>query len=227
MAATLRFRNLIRSVRSEGIGSSAKAYWSRIRERFDETRLGIDSDQIIGLDKLALACEERRDHVPTKFRDFRAMKAAFRPTSQSEVFVDYGAGLGRMVVLAATLPFKKVIGIEISEQLAGRARDNVRQCRAKLQCRDIEIFTIDATKFEAPPEVTTIFFYNPFVGSILSDVLRNIRHSYDTRPRRLRIFCSVPDGGAFDSQIRKVEWLRLEKTIKLGDNSSCLIFAVK
>ena len=41
------------------------------------------------------------------------------------VFVDYGAGKGRVLAAAATHPFQKVIGVEISEALAGIARRNL------------------------------------------------------------------------------------------------------
>jgi predicted RNA methylase len=43
------------------------------------------------------------------------------PRADDEVFLDYGAGLGRVLILAAMLPFKRVIAVELSPILAAKA----------------------------------------------------------------------------------------------------------
>ena len=144
------------------------------------------------LKEIGLEHYERRERAPTGFDDFRCMKKFLMPETPNEVFIDYGAGLGRVVVLAAMLPFKRVIGIEISPVLVERARENLSRCRVKLRCKDVEILTLDATTFEVPTEATTIYFNNPFAGKILAKVLDNIRRSYEKRPRRIKIVCNLP-----------------------------------
>ena len=47
----------------------------------------------------------------------------------------------------------------------------------------------DATTFEVPTDVTTIYFNNPFAGKILAKVLHKIRKSYEQQPRRIKIIC--------------------------------------
>ncbi len=44
-------------------------------------------------------------------------------------FLDFGSGKGRMVIAAATLPFRRVLGVEISDRLLQEARRNVEAMR--------------------------------------------------------------------------------------------------
>ena len=56
-----------------------------------------------------------------------------RPDAPIEAFtfVDVGAGMGRAVLLAAELPFKAVVGVELNPTLAGIARRNAAMWRRR------------------------------------------------------------------------------------------------
>src|SRR5437763_817462 len=60
--------------------------------------------------------------------EYSHLRDAFRdiplPPGQV-VFVDYGAGKGRALAAAATRPYRKVVGVEISARLAEDARGNL------------------------------------------------------------------------------------------------------
>ena len=45
------------------------------------------------------------------------------------VFVDYGSGKGRTLLVAAEFPFKKIVGVEIAQELHAIAGKNVDQYR--------------------------------------------------------------------------------------------------
>jgi len=214
-------------VSRHGLLSAIQSYWKHLREQVNERKIGIRSGDIISLKELGLEHEERREHYPTQFHHFRRIVRYLGPDSSEEVFLDYGAGLGRVVILAAMLPFKRVIGIELSPDLARRARENVQRCRKKLRSGDIEILTVDATAYTVPTDVTTIFFNNPFAGGILADVLRNIRRSHTQRPRPIRVVCNLPHSCAFYEQIRQADGFRLQRRIELGDGRMCLVFQVQ
>ena len=144
----------------------------------------LDQERLLRLRELDLEHEERREHYPTSLEDFRRMEVFLRPRGQGEVFLDYGAGLGQAVILAAMLPFQRVIGIELSPILASRAQENISTCQHKFRCKDIEVVVTDATSFEIPQDVTTIYFNNPFAGKILEHVLDNIKSSHQRRAKR-------------------------------------------
>jgi predicted RNA methylase len=220
-------KNCATSVRRYGLGITAGLYSNRLRERLFEKRLGIRSGDIIPLRELGLEHEERREHCPTSLQDFRRMEEFLRPRAKDEVFLDYGAGLGRMLVLAAMFPYKRVIGVELSPVLATRARENISKCKNKLRCKDIEVFASDAGSFELGPEVTTVYFNNPFAGTILKSVLRRIVASYSENPRALRIVCNLPQESAFFSIMEKEDQFVLDKQFDLGTHRRCCVFLIK
>ena len=88
------------------------------------------------------------------------------------------------MVLAATFPFRRVIGVEISEALQAMARRkrgaaHGRNCSAK----NIELVTCDAAEYEIPDDVIAIYFFNPFYASVLSNCLAQIRRIVDAAGR--------------------------------------------
>ena len=50
-------------------------------------------------------------------------------------FIDVGAGMGRAVLLAAELPFRRVVGVELNPTLARIARKNLTAWRASGRAR--------------------------------------------------------------------------------------------
>jgi len=224
---TSQFVNCVNSVRRHGMAKTVAAYWNRVGELIFDGRLGIRSSEIISLKDLGLEHDERRDHYPTQLSDLRRMKEFLQPDTQNEVFVDYGAGLGWVVIFAAMLPFRRVIGIELSQVLAERARENVCKCKSKLRCKDIDIINADAATFEIPAETTTIFFNNPFAGEILASVLENVQRSHRQQPRPIRLVCNVPTESAFGEQIRRAKGLCLQRHFDLSEGRRCFVYVVK
>jgi 16S rRNA G966 N2-methylase RsmD len=218
--------NSLKSILRHGLAATITLQWNRLRERIYERRLGIQSADIISLKELDLEHEERREHWPTQFYHFRSMEKFLRPETPNDVFIDYGAGLGRMLILAAMLPFKRVIGIEISPKLVERARDNISRCRGNLRCKDIQVLTVDAMAFELPTDATTIYFNNPFSGEVLATVLKKIKLSYGQRPRPIKLVCNLPLQCAFRDQISKADGFELQQQVNLWNNRQCLVFSM-
>jgi hypothetical protein len=109
-----------------------------------------------------------------------------------DVFIDFGSGKGRVVYQAAQFPFKRVIGVEIAEELTRIARYNIDHNRDRLICGDIELVTEDAVSYQVPDDVTVAYFYHPFEGQIFARVIDNVVASLDRNPRRLRIIYVYP-----------------------------------
>src|ERR1700744_1727908 len=84
--------------------------------------------------------------APSVFRALLKRWRQTRPCSDINdfAFVDIGAGMGRAVLLAAEMPFRKVVGVELHPTLARIARRNLRHWRAlgrvhaptSIHCRD-------------------------------------------------------------------------------------------
>ena len=103
-------------------------------------------------------------------------------------FIDMGSGKGRMLLLAAELPFRRIIGVEFASDLSALAQRNVKKYRnAKQACFDIETLNVDAMQFEFPPEPSIIYFFYPFERFVMEPVIDNL----NLAPwRNIRAMCS-------------------------------------
>ncbi len=90
-------------------------------------------------------------------------------------FVDVGCGKGRALLLAAELPFRKIIGVELNAELARSAEQNVarwsRIARSKVQIRVIQQ---DALHFRWPRTPLLVYLYNPFDCSLIAKMAENL-----------------------------------------------------
>jgi SAM-dependent methyltransferase len=144
--------------------------------------LNIDTAYIVDLADLGLDRPDRFGYEAGGWLDLRRI---LRPedVSSDSVFLDLGSGKGRIVLLAARYPFRKVIGVELSEHLTAIARRNVALCRARLRCRDIELITADIHDYRIPDDVSVVFFYSPVRGPTFDAVIAKLIASVDRRPR--------------------------------------------
>jgi SAM-dependent methyltransferase len=213
--------------RDRGIG----AVWSwgadRVSVRWFEWRFGIRSEAVIDVDELGLGNPQYRLYAPTDYRSFRRVLDSLRIQPGEDVFVDLGCGMGRALILAATLPFQRVLGVELSADLAATARSNVQRALPRLRCRRVEIVEADATDFAMPLDVTIVYMYNPFCGEALAAVLDKLRESFRQRPRLLRVVCKVPIASQFESDVRRDAWLRLERELVFSPELRYLFFKVE
>lgn len=92
-------------------------------------------------------------------------------------FVDLGSGKGRVLLMAAEYPFRRIIGVELLPELDAIARVNVS--------RDprLELILADARDFVFPSDPFILFLFNPFPTWVLRDVLRNLQRSLEAAPR--------------------------------------------
>lgn len=90
-------------------------------------------------------------------------------------FVDVGAGKGRALLLAAELPFRKVIGVEVTEELARIAQRNVaRWSRVAKPKAKIRVVYEDAANFRWPRTPLLVYMYNPFACSLVAQMAENL-----------------------------------------------------
>lgn len=197
--------------RSDGLAKTARITRYRLEDAYRLWRFGIRSEMQEAFvnrtqRELGLTNREANSHNPTpSYCLFRAAMRQYVHPTREDVFLDFGSGTGRAMLMAATYPFKKVIGVEYSEELCAIASRVVGRAGRKLPCQDIQLVTQDASVFPIPPDVTVIYFYNPFVGATLAKVCENIRQSLVTFPRKLTIVYLTP--AAFDEIVNGCGWL--------------------
>ena len=105
--------------------------------------------------------------APSVFREACRRWRETLPSSAARLeaytFVDVGAGKGRALLLAAELPFRKVIGVELNEPLACIAQKNITLWKRLARPRvKIRVVREDAAEFRWPRTPLLLYLNNPF-----------------------------------------------------------------
>jgi len=177
-----------------------------VADRWWERRCGIDAAGLVRIETLVTEWRGLHDYFPTSRRVFRALMGHVEIRPREDVFVDFGSGKGRALILAAQYPFKRVVGVEISEALSRSARANVAAWPGRFTCPDIEITTDDAAAYGIPSDGTVMYFYNPFHGPVLRAVFEAIARSRACRPRPVWVVFN--NTSHFRAMEREFAWLR-------------------
>jgi tRNA1(Val) A37 N6-methylase TrmN6 len=74
------------------------------------------------------------------------------------IFLDFGSGKGRTLLLASQFPFKRITGVGGAEELHRVAQQNIRSYRGPRLRTRVESFQGDARAFALPPEPALLFF---------------------------------------------------------------------
>ncbi|MHB8534206.1 MAG: methyltransferase domain-containing protein [Sulfuricaulis sp.] len=158
----------------------------RFINNYHDWRLGIQTGGMIRLEDIGINRVESVEYTPTGyFAIYRALKIVPIPAA-SISFLDFGSGKGRVIAIAATFPYKKVFGVDISADLNRLAQSNIDVMRHR-RAKHVEIIQSDAVKFIVPDDVNVIFLFNPFYGKTLAKVIDNILASYTARPRPIYV----------------------------------------
>ena len=152
-----------------------------------ERRHRLDTTDVVELSDVGLAHPERGDYRPTGWLTLKKILPPEEVTPD-DVFLDLGSGKGRAVFLAAQYPFGRVIGVELSPELHAIAEKNLR----RHDRTRIELVNADVVEYEVPADVTVVFLFNPFGGSVFGGALANVLRSLDAHPRPLRLIYVNP-----------------------------------
>jgi hypothetical protein len=132
---------------------------------------------------------------------FLAAMSKLQLDFQNYIFIDFGSGKGRALLLASGLPFKKILGVEFSEELHRVAEENIkRYTNLHQKCKSIESVCMDFTEFQLPPEPCVLYFFDPCRKKPLTQTLENIHRSWKEHPRRIYVVYVAPaETKVFDS----------------------------
>jgi SAM-dependent methyltransferase len=170
---------------------AASIYYAAVGTCFDALT-GMETTRRVWQSELGYAPDsESEPYVPVGLPMLRRM-LRFCPVSSEDVFIDFGSGKGRAVLWAARYPFKRVIGVEWSDQLNQIARSNLERNRHRLACKDVEFVTANAAEYAVPDDLTVAFFNNPFKGETFRQVVDHLCASLATHPRPFRIIYGNP-----------------------------------
>lgn len=101
-------------------------------------------------------------------------------------FIDYGAGKGRVMMLALQKGFRSVTGIELSARLCATAQSNLDIfSRDVVDARNARVIGADATMYLPRSSSIVAYFYNPFDASIMDIVRQRLEQALRTASGRV------------------------------------------
>ncbi len=208
------FRKGIQVLLENGPGHTVSWVRYHLYERYREWSLGIETAGYQGWGAANDSSPDNSVYEPVCYDCLDRVLALLGIETDKEVFLDYGSGKGRVVTVAATHPFREVIGVELVPELVSIAENNIRRASGKFKCKKVNIVATDVTTFSVPDDVTVFFFFNPFTGNIMKKAQEQIYRSLNKNPRKIRIINmnSASDPDPFES----CGWLQKTQDIPPG-----------
>jgi hypothetical protein len=103
-------------------------------------------------------------------------------------FVDLGCGKGKPLMVAASYPFRRLVGVDVSPAcIAVAGRNIARYGPERIDPARVELRVQDAQDFRFPEEPLVVYLYNPFPGAVLERVVANLEASLRERPREAAV----------------------------------------
>jgi SAM-dependent methyltransferase len=158
---------------------------------------------------------------PTPSHVFQNALSELKTNYDNLVFIDFGSGKGRVLLMASEFPFRKIIGVEFSSQLHAIAEENIRRYQTTTQkCRDVTSICADFTQFPIPTDPLFVFLYNPSSLEITSALAGNIAQSLRKHPRELWVFYVTPAYDVFESG-NPLALRKIKSTAKYAIYTNC------
>lgn len=99
-------------------------------------------------------------------------------------FVDLGSGKARVVLRAATYPFRQCEGVELSRKVHDVAVENVARAERTGALRSpVVVLNEDALEYRLPATPMVLFFFNPFDRVVLKQFMEKLERSLRDNPR--------------------------------------------
>jgi len=158
-------------------GSTLGAHVSgrRAGQRFDAER-GVLTEALMFLgdldpEAIGSSLAHATHYEATPVADFGRLIGHVPFALEHATFIDLGAGMGRVILLAAMRPFRQVVGVELSPALTTITRGNLRSApRHAFRCRDVRMVCADAAAYRFPRGPLVVYLYNPFDAAVLTPI---------------------------------------------------------
>jgi hypothetical protein len=132
-------------------------------------------------------------YQPTQPALFHEMLASLKIDFGEFNFIDIGSGKGRVLLMAADYPFRRILGIELLSELHRVAQENIKKYKSNSQrCFVVESRNADAVDFEFPRQPTVLYLFNPLPESGLARMVENLAGSLREHPRPVFVLYHNP-----------------------------------
>lgn len=153
---------------------------------------GVSTERFAEIDELTVdptVAGDGHAYVPTPPRLARTwLDRLDDALVRRSTFVDLGSGRGRVLLMAAEKPFRRVRGVEFAAELHDDAARNIAAFpSARRRCDDVASLHGDAGVFEFPEEPLVVYLDNPFSERVMARVIEALGASHARRPRPITV----------------------------------------
>ncbi len=132
-------------------------------------------------------------YQPTEPALFKQMMMVLEIDFDNFTFIDVGSGKGRVLLMAADYPFRRILGVELLSDLHRVAQENIRAYKTdSQQCFAVETVLGDVRQFVFPSEPLVVYLFNPLPESGLVEVMVNLESSLKENPRPVFVLYHNP-----------------------------------
>ena len=166
-----------------------------------DRRRGVETSRLVKLEDLGIDPAKREHasanasgiaYMPTPAWFARAVLQDMGLRYENYTFIDLGSGMGRVVLAAAEYPFRKVVGVELSQELHEIAERNIAKVSDDLRAGAIELICRDAAEYPFPDGNCVIYLFNPFREAVMRRVLANLERTDSAARREIYIIYYNP-----------------------------------
>lgn len=132
-------------------------------------------------------------HIASDPDSFTRLMGGLNIHFSSYSFIDLGSGKGRALMLAASFPFRRIVGVEFAAELHDAAQANLSAfAKNGSDISRITLFLGDAASYPFPIEPLIIYLFNPFGSTMVRRVAENALASWRSAPRPIQILYMNP-----------------------------------
>lgn len=182
------------SIQNRGVIGTIQSGLCIVEDVCFDLRYGVDTQRRVDLALLTTVGEnkgEANPYHPTRGRAFRTVMRHV-PFPSGSVFVDFGSGKAKLLLLASRLDFKRVVGVEFSPELCLIAEKNIERWSIAHSHSEILVYCKDAGDYLVRDDENVFFMFNPFGATVMERVLQNISASLQRFPRKVWMIYGNP-----------------------------------
>ncbi len=194
------FQKLKNSLVQDGLFKTMSRMHSMFVDHAFDLRHGINTARVSQLESLTIESENKKrgyGYQATREKPLKQLLEKIAPMiPQDSVFVDFGCGKGKVLLIVSNYNFREVRGVEFAPELCTIARCNCDHYNNKKTIRKkIKIIESDAADYKINNDENVFFLFNPFDEIVLARVIDNIITSLKIHPRKVLFIYNNPRHG--------------------------------
>jgi len=190
--------DLVQSIRRVGFFKTLIIIYNRFYDLWFDYKYNLSTSKRVKLEELKIDSPSKKQGQMYQPTSVLALKKLLKTVSydfDNGVFIDFGSGKGRTLLIASLFNFDKLIGVEFSKELCDESLENIKHFKEKeklVRHKNFIIENIDARKYSFKGDENFFYFFYPFDDEIMLEVLKKIEASLKENYRKAYIIYYLP-----------------------------------